>query len=67
MFFHHLTDEDIVRFLKLMSQNSRHGFIVNDLYRGYLNYWGAYLLGVFSFRPIVFNDAKLSVKRAFKV
>ena len=66
MFFHHLSDEEIVRLLRLLRQNSRRGFLVNDLTRGYWNYWGAYLLGMFSFSPIVFNDAKLSVKRAFK-
>ena len=66
MFFHHLSDEEIVDLLRLMRENSRRGFVVNDLYRGALNYWGAFLLGVFSFRPIIFNDAKLSVKRAFK-
>ena len=66
MFFHHLSDEDIVRLLRLLRQNSRRGFLVNDLYRCHFNYWGAYLLGVFSFSPVVFNDAKLSVKRAFR-
>ncbi len=66
MFFHHLSDEEIVKLLKLMKQQSRYGFIVNDLYRNAWNYLGAYILGVFSFRAIVFNDAKLSVKRAFR-
>ncbi len=66
MFFHHLSDEEIVRLLKLMKRQSRRGFIINDLERNAWNYLGAYVLGVFSFRPIVFNDAKLSVKRAFK-
>ena len=66
MFFHHLPDEQIVQLLQRMDKNARRGFIVNDLYRGYLNYAGAFLLGALSFRRIIFNDAKLSVKRAFK-
>ena len=66
MFFHHLSDEDIVRLLPLFQQTARRGFLVNDLYRGRLNYAGAFMLGIFSFSPIVFNDAKLSVKRAFQ-
>ena len=65
MFFHHLDDEKIVELLRSMNAQSRHGFLVNDLYRNVWNYLGAYILGVFSFNPIVFNDAKLSVKRAF--
>ena len=67
MFFHHLEDEKIVELLKLMAKQSRHGLLVNDLYRNVWNYLGAYVLGVFSFSPVVFNDAKLSVKRAFTV
>ena len=66
MFFHHLSDEDIVRLLRLMRKVARRGWIVNDLYRGALNYAGAWFLGMLSGRPMIFNDAKLSVARAFR-
>src|SRR3989338_7773962 len=66
MFFHHLTDGEIVRLLGLMKRQSRRGFIVNDLYRSGWNYLGAFALGALSLHRIVFNDAKLSVKRAFR-
>ena len=66
MFFHHLKDDEIVALLSNIKKQAKRGFLVNDLYRGYLNYAGAWLLGVFSGRPVVFNDAKLSVARAFR-
>jgi 2-polyprenyl-3-methyl-5-hydroxy-6-metoxy-1,4-benzoquinol methylase len=66
MFFHHLTDDRIVGLLNLMKRRCRKGFIVSDLYRNVWNYLGAFVLGALSFRRIVFNDAKLSVKRAFR-
>lgn len=65
MFFHHLSDGAIVKLLSLMNRQARRGILVNDLYRNAWNYLGAYVLGVFSFNSVVFNDAKLSVKRAF--
>ena len=67
MFFHHLKDKEIVSLLGLIQKTARYGWIVNDLYRGKLNYAGAWFLGVLSGKPIVFNDAKLSVARAFRV
>lgn len=66
MFFHHLEDDDIVRLLKLVDSQSTRGFLVNDLYRGHLNYVGASLLSALSFQKIVWNDARLSVRRAFQ-
>jgi 2-polyprenyl-3-methyl-5-hydroxy-6-metoxy-1,4-benzoquinol methylase len=66
MFFHHLKDEEIVPLLKKMGRLARRGWLVNDLYRGALNFLGAWLLGLFSFKAIVINDATLSVKRAFR-
>jgi len=66
MFFHHLPDEEIVKLLGLMSKTARRGWIVNDLYRGGLNYAAAWFLGMLSGQPMIFNDAKLSVARAFR-
>ena len=66
MFFHHLTDEEIVRLLKIIDRQSRIGFIVNDLYRCRRNYLGALLLSCFWSNKVIYHDAKLSVSRAFQ-
>ena len=66
MFFHHWTDDQIVKLLEIMRRQSRRGFLVNDLYRGPFSWAGAVALGALSFKSIVFNDAKLSVRRAFQ-
>jgi 2-polyprenyl-3-methyl-5-hydroxy-6-metoxy-1,4-benzoquinol methylase len=66
MFFHHLSDEEITRLLKLIHRQSRLGFLINDLYRCRRNYFGAILLSCLSFKKVIYNDAKLSVSRAFK-
>ena len=67
MFFHHLKNDEIMILLKKMSQYSRIGFIINDLYRSKRSILAAFVLSLFSFRKIVVNDATLSVKRAFKI
>ncbi len=66
MFYHHLTDEDIVRLMILVNRRARRGFIVNDLYRSWPAYCGAVALAAPTFQHINLNDAPLSVKRAFK-
>ncbi len=66
MFFHHLSDEEIIRLLKLIHRQSRLGFMISDLYRCRRNYFGAFFLSCLSFKKIIYNDAKLSVSRAFK-
>jgi ubiquinone/menaquinone biosynthesis C-methylase UbiE len=66
MFFHHLSDDEIIAMLSLMNRFSKKGFLVNDLYRSLPNYAAAALAGAFSAQPIVYHDAKLSVARAFR-
>lgn len=66
MFFHHLGDEEIVRLLRLVARHARRGFIVNDLYRSWPAYYGAFALALPTFSRIILNDAPVSVKRAFK-
>jgi 2-polyprenyl-3-methyl-5-hydroxy-6-metoxy-1,4-benzoquinol methylase len=66
MFFHHLPDEKIVELLQKMFQHARRGFIVNDLYRHPVAYWGVALLSAMTLDPVVFHDARLSVKRGFR-
>lgn len=66
MFFHHLKDEEIVELLKRIHGQSRRGFMINDLYRCRRNYLAAILLSGLTFNKIIYNDAALSVSRAFK-
>ena len=65
LFFHHLSEEEIIRLLGLMKEQCRLGFVVNDLYRGHRSHWGAFFLSLFSGKTVS-HDAKLSVLRAFK-
>ncbi len=66
MFFHHLSEEEIVTLLKRIDVHSRRGFLVNDLLRSRLHYAGTSLVSFFTFKKILFNDARLSVRRGFK-
>lgn len=66
MFFHHLTDQQIVTLLQLMKQNCKEGFIVNDLYRSVWAYAGVGILGMLSGNGVVLHDATLSVARSFR-
>ena len=66
MFFHHLTDEEIVQLLILMKRHARLGFVVNDLYRNWPAYIGAGILSFGTFQKMIRSDAPLSVKRAFR-
>lgn len=68
LFCHHLTDEEIVELLDLMASKARLGFIINDLERHRLAYWGIWVLTrIFSRSRYTKNDAPLSVKRGFRV
>ena len=66
MFFHHLSEEEIVLLLRRMEQHGRRGFLVNDLLRSRLHYLGASLISFFTFKDILFSDARLSVLRGFR-
>ncbi len=63
---HHFDPDDAVRVLREMDRLGRHGFILNDLRRGYLGYaaaWGAARLTTRN--RLTRNDAPLSVLRAY--
>ena len=65
MFFHHLSDADIVLLLGLVSTSSRLGFLVNDLRRSWVGWAAAFAVAGLTCKKIVINDATLSVKRGF--
>ena len=68
MFLHHLNNQEAVHLLQEMSRLSRIGFVVNDLERSPLAYFGIQILGkLFNKGKVFLNDAPLSVLRGFTV
>lgn len=67
LFCHHLSDEALLNFLRWSKANARWGFVINDLHRHFLAYYGIkYLTKCFSKSYLVRNDAPLSVKRSLR-
>jgi SAM-dependent methyltransferase len=66
LFTHHLTDQQIVRFLLWMESNARLGWFINDLSRASIPYR---LLKTFSkiasLHPFVQHDGPVSIARSF--
>lgn len=67
LFCHHFSDEDLVKMFQQMGQQSKLGFIVNDLHRHPLAYRGIqFLTWLFRGSHLVRHDGPVSVLRAFK-
>ncbi len=68
LFFHHLTDEQIVIVLKEMSRVASRGIIVIDLHRDPVAFVG-YQIFCFVFRisELVRQDGSLSIRKGFRV
>lgn len=67
LFTHHLTDQQIVRFLRWMERSAVQGWFINDLHRHILARDGFTLLSAAAgFHPIVQADGRLSVARSFR-
>ncbi|MGB6690228.1 MAG: methyltransferase domain-containing protein [Terracidiphilus sp.] len=66
LFTHHLSEDEIVRFLQWMERNAQLGWFINDLSRGAISY---HFFRVFSklarFHPYVQHDGPISIARAF--
>ncbi|MGA2250006.1 methyltransferase domain-containing protein [Terracidiphilus sp.] len=66
LFTHHLSDEDVVRFVRWMESHCAMGWFINDLSRASMPYhqfkWFARLAGV---HPGVQHDGPVSIQRAF--
>lgn len=64
---HHMTDEQLLTFLRYMEQEARRGWLICDLHRHWFAHWGfpilARLLGV---HRIVREDGQLSIARSFR-
>ena len=67
LFTHHLTDPQIVRFLRWMDGTACLGWFINDLHRHILARDGFSLLAAATgMHPIVRADGRLSVERSFR-
>ena len=66
LFCHHFKEDDLIKMLQWMHQNSRVGFVIADLHRHPLAYYSIkWLTQFFSKSYLVKNDAALSVLRGF--
>ena len=66
LFAHHLTDAELVRFLRWMEARADLGWLISDLHRHKLP-WGFVWLGVRALRmhPMVVHDSTISIARGF--
>ena len=63
---HHLTNQQIVEFLRWMEQRTRLGWFINDLHRQPVPYHLFRLLARFAnWHPFVKNDGPVSIRRSF--
>ena len=65
LFFHHLTDDEVVRTLRSFDRLATRGVVVNDLVRRWRHYAWSWLF-TRPFNAVLRNDGPLSVRRAFR-
>lgn len=65
LFFHHLTDDQIVTALRSFNRLARRGIVVNDLVRSRRAFVWTWLL-TWPFHPILHHDGPLSIRRSLK-
>jgi hypothetical protein len=67
LFTHHLSNAQIVEFLRWMERHARYGWFVNDLHRHAVPYHGFRLLSrVMRWHRFVQHDGPVSIARAFR-
>jgi 2-polyprenyl-3-methyl-5-hydroxy-6-metoxy-1,4-benzoquinol methylase len=65
-FTHHLTDDEIVRFIHWMDVHARRGWYIADLHRHWLPYYGFGVLAWLArWHHFVLSDGRISIARAF--
>lgn len=68
LFTHHLTDKQIVEFMRWMNHRARKGWFINDLHRHPVPYYFIKsATALFSRNRLIRHDAAVSVARAFTV
>lgn len=66
LFTHHLSDEQLVEFLRWMETHATRGWFINDLHRHWLPYYFIKAAtSLLSRNPLIKHDAAVSVSRAF--
>jgi 2-polyprenyl-3-methyl-5-hydroxy-6-metoxy-1,4-benzoquinol methylase len=64
---HHMSDEQLLMFLRYMEREARAGWLICDLHRLAFSYWGFPLLARLLFvHRIVREDGQLSIARSFR-
>ena len=64
---HHMTDEQLLAFLRYMEAEARMGWLICDLHRLAFSYWGFPILArVLMVHRIVREDGQLSIARSFR-
>jgi 2-polyprenyl-3-methyl-5-hydroxy-6-metoxy-1,4-benzoquinol methylase len=65
-FTHHLTNQQVVAFLRWLPQNAARGWYIGDLQRHFIPYYGFPILARLAFwHQIVREDGRISIARAF--
>jgi SAM-dependent methyltransferase len=65
-FTHHLTDDQVVTFLRWLQDNARKGWFISDLHRHWFPYYGFPILARLMFwHRFVREDGQISIARAF--
>ncbi len=66
-FTHHLTDAEVVRFLRWLETNARRGWFIADLHRHWLPYYGFRVLArLAGWHAVVRTDGTISIARSFR-
>jgi len=67
LFCHHLKDDELSELFSYFKEYTKTGFVINDLHRHWLAYYGVYLIThLLNGTALSKNDGPISVLRAFK-
>ncbi len=67
-FTHHLTDAQVVAFIRWMERTARHGWFIADVHRHVIPYYGFRVLAwIMRWHRIIRVDGTISVARAFRM
>lgn len=67
LFFHHFSDDELIRFFRQLKDQVSAGMVINDIQRHWFSYFSIKLLTrLFSRSAMVKHDAPVSVLRAFR-
>jgi 2-polyprenyl-3-methyl-5-hydroxy-6-metoxy-1,4-benzoquinol methylase len=65
-FTHHLSDTQVVTFIRWLEEHAQRGWFISDLHRHWLPFYGFGILGwIARWHPFVRSDGRISIARAF--